>query len=80
MWSISGLGTSAFGSTVYPERSEGSAERPVWFETLASKREAAQRERQIKGWSRAKRVALIQAMNPNWIDLSMTRTEALSLE
>jgi putative endonuclease len=54
-------------------------DRLVHFETVASKREAAERERQIKSWTRAKRVALIQSTNPNWIDLSMSWTEALML-
>jgi putative endonuclease len=47
-------------------------DRLVWFETQPSKFAAAKREREIKGWSRAKKVALIQAMNPNWIDLHRT--------
>ena len=25
---------------------------------------------QIKGWRRARKVALIQSMNPNWLDLA----------
>jgi putative endonuclease len=50
-------------------------DRLVWFETQPSKSAAAKRERQIKAWTRAKRVALIQAMNPNWIDLHKTWTE-----
>jgi putative endonuclease len=54
-------------------------DRLVFFETLASKRAAAKRERQIKSWTRAKRVALIQAENPNWIDLGTSWTEALML-
>jgi predicted GIY-YIG superfamily endonuclease len=32
--------------------------------------EAIAREKQIKGWSRAKKVALIEEMNPEWEDLS----------
>ncbi|HEX7192749.1 MAG TPA: GIY-YIG nuclease family protein [Thermoanaerobaculia bacterium] len=54
-------------------------DRLVYFETLESRREAAKRERQIKSWSRAKRVALIQTENPNWVDLSMSWTDALML-
>ena len=44
--------------------------RLVWFEAAASLAEAAKREKQIKGWPRKRKVALIQAMNPDWIDLS----------
>jgi putative endonuclease len=31
---------------------------------------AIAREKQLKGWSRAKKLSLIQRMNPTWIDLS----------
>jgi len=30
---------------------------------------AIQREKQIKGWTRRKKVALIESMNPTWADL-----------
>ena len=33
-------------------------------------REAIAREKQLKGWKRAKKVALIEEMNPYWEDLS----------
>jgi putative endonuclease len=52
-------------------------DRLVWFEHQPSKRGAAKRERQIKAWPRAKRVALIQQMNPNWLDLDRNWTEFL---
>ena len=47
-------------------------DRLVWFELQASKASAAKREKQIKAWTRTKRIALIQAINPNWIDLHRT--------
>jgi putative endonuclease len=31
---------------------------------------ALAREKQIKGWLRAKKIALIDSMNPEWKDLS----------
>jgi putative endonuclease len=31
---------------------------------------AIQREKQIKGWSRKKKIKLIERMNPNWEDLA----------
>jgi len=31
---------------------------------------AIQREKQIKGWNRSKKVTLIEALNPRWKDLS----------
>ncbi len=41
----------------------------VYFETFHSIEEAIEREKQIKGGSRAKKVKLIQGMNPTWADL-----------
>ena len=35
-----------------------------------SKEEAIAREKQIKGWLRAKKIALIESVNPGWKDLS----------
>jgi putative endonuclease len=34
--------------------------------------EAIAREKQIKGGSRARKIALIEAMNPDWMDLYMS--------
>jgi len=31
---------------------------------------AIRREKQIKTWNRAKRLALIESMNPTWLDLA----------
>ena len=45
-------------------------DRLVWFECLPNAKAAAAREQQIKKWPRAKKVALIQATNSNWLDLS----------
>jgi len=45
-------------------------DRLVYFECLPSFALAVARERQIKAWTRAKRVALIQEKNRNWNDLS----------
>jgi putative endonuclease len=42
----------------------------VWFEAHGGAISAIAREKQIKGWSRAKKVALIEAMNPHWEDLT----------
>jgi putative endonuclease len=47
-----------------------SFDRLVYFESLSSFAAAVARERQIKAWRRAKRVALIQQKNPRWKDLS----------
>jgi len=45
-------------------------DRLVYFPTFGDIRIAIQREKQIKGWLRAKKVALIVARNPTWQDLS----------
>ncbi len=44
--------------------------RLVWYEVASNMSVAMKRERQIKAWSRPKKVALIQSINPNWDDLS----------
>ena len=44
--------------------------RLVWFETFKEIGFAIQREKELKGWTRAKKIALIQSVNPAWIDLS----------
>jgi predicted GIY-YIG superfamily endonuclease len=43
--------------------------RLVWFESHDSMQHAILREKQIKGGSRAKKLALIAALNPDWRDL-----------
>ncbi|HEV2423380.1 MAG TPA: GIY-YIG nuclease family protein [Terriglobia bacterium] len=45
-------------------------DRLVYFETSNDIRSAIQREKQIKGWLRSKKIALIVANNPTWRDLS----------
>ena len=42
----------------------------AYYETFHDVRAAIAREKRIKGWSRAKRVALIESVNPRWEDLS----------
>ena len=43
--------------------------RLVWYERYDLMVAAIAREKQIKGCSRAKKLALIEAMNPQWRDL-----------
>lgn len=45
-------------------------DRLVHFEQFPDVRDAIAREKQIKGWLRAKKMALIQSSNPRWVDLS----------
>ena len=41
----------------------------VYFEQTGDVRAALEREKQLKHWRRAKKNALVQAMNPEWKDL-----------
>ena len=45
-------------------------ERLVWFERFLDPRRAIAREKQLKGWRREKKLALIKKTNPSWVDLS----------
>lgn len=45
-------------------------DRLVYVEATGDVNAAIGREKQIKGWSRAKKVALIESANPEWEDLS----------
>ena len=42
----------------------------VYYEAGSDINAAIAREKQIKGWLRAKKIALIDSMNPTWRDLS----------
>jgi putative endonuclease len=44
--------------------------RLVHYEITGDIQAAIQREKQIKGWLRKKKIALIEAANPGWQDLS----------
>src|SRR4030042_36250 len=44
--------------------------RLVYYEQTNDVRRAIEREKQIKGWLRKKKVELIQSMNPKFEDLS----------
>ena len=44
--------------------------RLVFVETASRVRDAIAREKQIKRWSRSKRLTLIEERNPTWMDLA----------
>jgi len=44
--------------------------RLVFVETFPTPNQAIAREKQLKGWSRAKKLKLIREQNPEWRDLS----------
>lgn len=43
--------------------------RLVWFEGYSTPMEAIQREKEIKGWKRIKKIDLIEQSNPEWKNL-----------
>jgi len=55
-------------------------DRLVYFETYDLVVNAIAREKQIKGMTRAKKIALIKSVNPTWRDLSETSTRSAHLE
>jgi putative endonuclease len=42
----------------------------VYFESFSDARSAIAREKELKGWVRWKKLALIESKNPEWKDLS----------
>ena len=44
--------------------------RLVWYECYDNPSRAIAREKQLRRWIRSKKLALIEKMNPTWIDLS----------
>ena len=44
--------------------------RLVYYESFDDVHKAIGREKQLKGWSRAKKIALIESNNPRWDDLA----------
>jgi len=45
--------------------------RLVYFDTFREVKDALAREKQLKKWSRAKKIKLIDSNNPQWKDLSL---------
>ena len=44
--------------------------RLVYFEDTPHVADAIAREKQLKGWTRRRKVELIESCNPHWIDLA----------
>ena len=84
-------GTLYIGVTSRPERrilehkqhlqegftSKYDVDRLLYYESYDDVRKAIDREKQLKGWRREKKIALIRVLNPQWIDLSREWYEAL---
>jgi putative endonuclease len=45
-------------------------DRLVYYEACVDPAGAISREKQIKGWARVKKVAMIESLNPAWNDLA----------
>ena len=45
-------------------------ERLLYWESFDDVHRAIAREKQLKGWRRSKKIALIESVNPHWLDLA----------
>ena len=54
--------------------------RLVWYEQFREIRDAIDCETRIKGWLRAKKIALIEQLNPEWKDLSAGWFEGITIQ
>jgi len=45
-------------------------DRMVYYESFDDVQKAIAREKQLKGWRRSKKIALIESKNPRWEDLA----------
>jgi putative endonuclease len=52
-------------------------DRLLYWESYDDIRKAIDREKQLKGWRREKKVRLISSLNPHWVDLSRSWYEVL---
>jgi putative endonuclease len=43
----------------------------VYFEIISDRLQAMMREKEIKGWKRIRKIALIEEVNPKWEDLAV---------
>jgi putative endonuclease len=74
-----GMTSTVFGrSTQHKEKlikgfaSKYNCDRLVYYEGFYDVRKAISREKELKGWTRKKKIALIESVNPRWEDLSKT--------
>ena len=50
-------------------------DRLVWYESTSEVMAAIEREKEIKAWRREKKVKLIEADNPRWVDPEMVEDQ-----
>jgi putative endonuclease len=85
-----GMTNSLFNRVMQHKRSEVEGftkryqiNRLVYYEVFQYVRSCIAREKQLKSWSRAKKIALIREFNPTWEDFASdwgTRIEPLQLK
>jgi putative endonuclease len=77
-------GTLYIGVTSHPEKrvfqhkqhafagftAKYDVDRLLYWESYDDVINAIDREKQLKGWRRSKKIALIESLNPHWLDLS----------
>ena len=51
--------------------SKYSVTKLVYQESTSDVRAAIEREKELKGWRRSKKVALVESVNPEWKDLAL---------
>ena len=56
------------------------ATKLIYYEDYPDPLSAIAREKQLKGWRREKKIALIQKLNPRWIDLFDVITEGFDVD
>src|SRR5206468_9994868 len=65
----------------YPDSFSGKylCHKLVYYEIYSSPHTALARETELKGWTRAKKIALIESVNPKWADLAADWGKQMSL-
>ena len=52
----------------------------IYYEDYPDPRSAIDREKQLKGWRREKKIGLINKMNPRWVDLFYVLTADFDMD
>ena len=55
------------------------AAKLIFYEDYPDPRSAIAREKQLKGWRRSKKIALIETLNPRWIHLFDAMIEGMDM-
>jgi putative endonuclease len=55
--------------------SKYNVDKLIYYEIYDNLDKAVNREKQIKGWLRKKKIDLINSINPKWIDLTLEVSE-----